>query len=111
MEEKILSVLAIIQGDIARINNQINEMNNQFNGINSEITGIKQEIREIRNQQFLFEQEYGNKIDAIFDSVSLEIDKNLEKSEKIGTLGKRMDRSEAMMFSHEKRISKLEFSK
>ena len=54
------------------------------------------------------EEECGKKIDAIFDAVTLELDKNLEKSEKIRKLDKRMDRTEVNIFDHEKRISVLE---
>ncbi len=66
--------------------------------------------KKVLGQHFLFENEYGIKIDAIFDAVTLELDKNLEKSEKIGKLEGRMNRNEVAVFNHEKRISKLEFS-
>ena len=64
--------------------------------------------KEILDHQFLFEQNYGTKIDAIFDAVSLELDKNLEKSEKIRKIDSRMDRSEVAIFGLEKRVSTLE---
>ena len=57
---------------------------------------------------FVFEEEYGTKIDAILDAVTLELDKNLEKSEKIRTLDRRMDRAEAHIFNHEKKFARLE---
>lgn len=64
--------------------------------------------QQMLNRHFVFEQEYGQKINAIYDAVTLELDKNLEKSEKISKLNTRMDRAEINVFNHEKRISKLE---
>lgn len=64
--------------------------------------------KTILDRQFLFEQEYGSKIDAIYDHVALELQKNEEKSVKIHTLDTRLDRSEVELFNHEKRISVLE---
>lgn len=93
MEEKLVKIL--------------NEMNEKFD---RKFDELDDKITEVREQQFLFEQEYGTKIDAIFDAVTLELDKNLEKSEKIRKLEGRMDRTEANMFSYEKRISNLELN-
>ncbi len=93
MEEKLVKIL--------------NEMNEKFD---RKFNELDDKITEVRQQQFLFEQEYGTKIDAIFDAVTLELDKNLEKSEKIRKLEGRMDRTEANMFSYEKRISNLELN-
>ncbi len=94
MEEKLVKIL--------------NEMNEKFD---RKFDELDDKITEVREQQFLFEQEYGTKIDAIFDAVTLELDKNLEKSEKIRKLEGRMDRTEANMFSYEKRISNLELNR
>ena len=66
--------------------------------------------KEVLDQYFLFEQNYGTKIDAILDAVSLELDKNLKKSEKIRKIDSRMDRSEVAIFSLEKRVSTLELN-
>ena len=94
MEEKLVKIL--------------NEMNEKFD---KKFDELDDKITEVREQQFLFEQEYGTKIDAIFDAVTLELDKNLEKSEKIRKLEGTMDRTEANMFSYEKRISNLELNR
>ena len=64
--------------------------------------------KEILDKQFVFEQSFGQKIDMIYDAVTLELDKNIEKSQKIRRLDERMDNSEARFFNHEKRISSLE---
>lgn len=108
MEEKILDA----------IDKKFNEINEKFDQklqamdqkFDQKFNEIHQELTQIRNRQFLFEQEYGTKIDAIFDAVSLELDKNKEKSEKIRKLEKRVDRNEVQIFSHEKRISRLELN-
>ncbi len=100
MEEKLVKIL--------------NEMNKKFNELDQKLdrkfNELDDKITEVREQQCLFEQEYGTKIDAIFDAVTLELDKNLEKSEKIRKIEGRMDRTEANMFSYEKRISNLELN-
>lgn len=84
---------------------------NKLEEMDRKIENLQEEVREIRNQQLVFEYEYGTKIDAIFDAVTLELDKNLEKSEKIRKLENRMDRSEVTMFGYEKRISSLELNR
>lgn len=75
---------------------------------------VKEEIAEsekrILDQYFLFESEYGVKIDAIFDAVTMKLDNDLEQSKKIGKLEERMDQNDVAMFQYEKRISALELS-
>lgn len=65
-------------------------------------------MEEIKEFLIGFEQRVIEKIEAIYDAVTLELDKNLEKSEKIRKLDQRMDRAELNFFAHEKRISLLE---
>lgn len=65
---------------------------------------IQEEIKQIHNQQIVFEHEYGTKIDAIFDAITMELDKNLEKTEKIRKLSRRIEKNEVTIFNHEKRI-------
>ena len=91
-----------------KINNLETKMDERMDHMQEQVNGLQKEIREVKNQQLLFEHEYGTKIDAIFDAVTLELDKNLEKSQKIRILEGRMDRAEAMAFSYERRISSLE---
>lgn len=106
MEEKI----DCIQEEINGIHEEMNGIHEEINGIHEEMNGVHEEIREIKDRQLLFEHEYGTKIDAIFDAVTLELDKNLEKSQKIRVLEGRMDRIEATSFNYEKRISRLELN-
>ena len=115
MEEKILNKLEEMNKNFVEkletveqnFNQKLEEMDQKFE---KKFEEIQEEISQIRNQQLIFEYEYGTKIDAIFDSVSLELDKNLEKSQKIRKLENRMDRTEVEIFGHEKRISKLELN-
>jgi len=131
MEEKILATLMEMNEKFEKrfeqmdqkidvLKQELNqEIGNVKQEINQKIDCVKQDLhqkmnnihKEILDQQFLFESEYGTKIDAIFDSVSLELDKNLEKSQKIRRLSERMDRNEVTVFNHEKRISSLELKK
>lgn len=134
MEERILAKLEemneIFKGRFNEMNRKIEDMDQKFNGkidemdqkfegkidemnqkFERKIDELQEEIREIRNRQLVFEYEYGTKIDAIFDAVTLELDKNLEKSEKIRKLENRMDRNEVTMFGYEKRISSLELNR
>jgi len=64
--------------------------------------------KEILDSQFLFEQEYGSKIDIILDAVKLEADKNIEKSDKIRELDARADRTDVHLLHHEDRLHHLE---
>ena len=105
MEEKILTALMEINKRLDKMDEKIQRMEEKSE---KKFDEIQQEIIQIHNQQLLFEHEYGTKIDAIFDAVTLELDKNLEKSHKLHNLEKRMDRSEVTIFNHEKRISSLE---
>lgn len=103
MKEEILEILL-------EMNQKLEQMNKRLDGMDERLEEMDEKINEVQNQQFLFEHEYGTKIDAIFDAVTLELDKNLEKSEKIRKLEGRMDRNEVTIFSHEKRISNLELN-
>ena len=108
MEENMV-ILLEIKKKLAGIDQRLDEMDNK---IDEKIDDLREEMnqrtKEILDQQFLFESEYGRKIDVIFDSVSLEMDKNLEKSEKIRKLDQRVDRNEVNIFGLEKRVSTLE---
>ena len=90
---------------------RFDQMQNQIDGMQGQINELQNRVEEISDRQLVFESEYGTKIDAIFDAVTMELDKNLEKSEKIRTLEKRADRHDAVIFSYEKRISKLELNR
>lgn len=132
MEEKIISILDKMNTRFDEITKEVHDLkkecnakfdaiierqtafekecNKKFDTIFEQQTTFNTKIDEILGQQFVFEHEYGTKIDAIFDAVTLELDKNLEKSKKIRRLDNRMDMAEANIFNHEKRISKIELN-
>ncbi len=111
MEEKLTAILFQMNQMNQRFEHFEQKINQKFNDFEQKINQkISDSEKRILDQQFLFENEYGIKIDAIFDAVTLELDKNLEKSQKIGKLEGRMDRNEVAVFNHEKRISTLELS-
>lgn len=126
MEQKILDILVQVQNQVTGLQDQVNGLQDQGNSLQTQVNGLQTQVnemesrldnkietvrQEILDQQFLFEQEYGIKIDAIFDAVTLELDKNLEKSEKLHRLEKRIDRTDVTIFGHEKRISNLELKR
>lgn len=73
--------------------------------VNTAVDGLRNEILD---RMFLFEQEYGDKIMAIYDVVSIMQDKLNDSQENQRKLNKRMDYIDAQTFGHEKRISNLE---
>ncbi len=118
MEEQIMKILQKLDKldnkiDAMQIktDTRFNQMQDQINGLQGQINELQNRTEEISDRQLVFENEYGTKIDAIFDAVTMELDKNLEKSEKIRTLEKRLDRHDRTMFGYEKRISKLELNR
>lgn len=137
MEEKILqkldSMQNSIQAQMSGMQTQIDGIQRQINGIEIRIDGMQsqidgmqvqindmqtqmnkrfeemdQNITEIRQQQFAFEEIYGRKIDAIFDCVTMQMQRNQKHSEKMHELSGRMDRNEITMLDYDRRITNLE---
>lgn len=111
IDEKFEQVVIELENNAEKIEQVERALNEKIDRVEKTLKGeMKQLERTILDRQFLFETEYGKKIDMIYDAVVLELDKNLEKSEKIRKLDARMDKSEIKVFDHEKRISILERS-
>ena len=123
MEGKILQKLDSMQNSIQTqmngIQTQMNGMQTQIDGMQTQINNmqtqmnkrfeeIDQAITEIRQQQFVFEETYGKKIDAIFDCVTMQMQRNQKHSEKMHELSGRMDRNEITMLDYDRRITNLE---
>lgn len=68
----------------------------------------KQEMQEIKDCLFVLEHEHGKKIDAIYDALMIQQEKNDNMLDNIDGLDKRTERNEISIFDHEKRISVLE---
>ena len=111
IDEKFEQVVIELENNAEKIEQVERVLNEKIDRVEKTLKGeMKQLERTILDRQFLFETEYGKKIDMIYDAVVLELDNNLEKSEKIRKLDARMDKSEIKVFDHEKRISILERS-
>lgn len=100
MDQKIQKLEAKMEDGFQTVEAKFEENDRKF----------EQLQKTILDKQFVFEQEYGKKIDLMYDAIITELDKNQEKSEKIRKLGARTDRCEMSLFDHEKRISVLERS-
>ena len=77
---------------------------------------LRQELKEnqeefskkILDQLFVFEHKYSDYLKAMFDSVILDRDKNIEKSEKITDLEQRVTQNDLKIFAVENRVDALE---
>lgn len=73
---------------------------------------LKQDINELRqemiNRFFIFETEFGRKIDIMYDYMMLQREIYQQKFETLRDLDKRMDIGEIRNLDYEKRISILE---
>lgn len=133
MQNSIQTQMSGMQTQIDGIQRQINGIEIRIDGIQSQIDGMQsqmdgmqvqindmqtqmnkrfeemdQDITEIRQQQFAFEEIYGRKIDAIFDCVTMQMQRNQKHSEKMHELSGRMDRNEITMLDYDRRITILE---
>lgn len=89
------------------IDKKFEAIDKRFDDLELKIDNMRQEILD---RQFLFEQEYGAKIDIILDAVKMQLDQNSVKSEKIRELDNRIDKVELNIFNHESRIHHLEMT-
>ena len=90
-------------------NNLRQEMKQDTNNLREE---LKQDINELRqemiNRFFIFETEFGTKIDIMYDYMMLQREIYQQKFETLRDLDKRMDIGEIRNLDYEKRISILE---
>lgn len=92
------------------------EMNQKFDDVQQQMNGLCQEVnknmndlaKEILDRQFVFENDYGTKINAIYEYVQFHQEKNLQRFDRITNIEQRVDEIELHNFDHEKRISILE---
>ncbi len=105
MEEKIILLLAEMKKELIQMRQEISGMKQKIIQLKQEMTHIKQEMsekfddvyekmdefkKEILDRQFVFEDGYGKKIDAIFEYVQFHPKTNLQRFEKIDDLEKRV---------------------
>ncbi len=90
-------------------NNLREELKQDTNNLREE---LKQDINELRqemiNRFFIFETEFGRKIDIMYDYMMLQREIYQQKFETLRDLDKRMDIGEIRNLDYEKRISILE---
>lgn len=96
------------QGQIQENQEQIRENQIQIKKMQSQIMELSERVDEIFDQQFVFEHEYGTKIDAILDAVTMGLDTNKKQSKEIHELNSRVDNNEISIFGLEQKVSTLE---
>ena len=88
MNQKINDLREEINGKMSDLRKEINGKMNDFR---KEINGTMNDFKkEMLDRQFLFEDEYGRKIDAIFEYVQFQQKTNLQRFERIDNLEKRV---------------------
>lgn len=108
MEEKILLELSKLN---EKIDQKINDLDQKVDrleqGMDQKIENkIESAKKEILDHYFLFEQEYGYKINAILDTVITVSKKSEEKAELIRQLDRRMSKQELRTLALEQRCFK-----
>ena len=104
MQTQIDGIQIQIDGMQIQINDMQIQMNDRFKELNENVT-------EIRQRQFVFEETYGKKIDAIFDCVTMQMQRNQNKTEEIQELTGRMDKAEIAMLDYDRRLTNLELKR
>ena len=104
MREKILSL------------DEIKEKLRDFDEMKEKLVGIEgriaQEIRQqILDHMFVFETEYGRKINIAYEEITARNQKENIQNEMIQNLERRTDMNSAFVHSHEERITVLEKAK
>ena len=84
MEEKIFDILAEINERMFKMDQKMDDFKNEMN---QKMDDFK---KEMLDRQFLFEDEYGKKIDAIFEYVQFQQKTNLQRFDRIDDLEKRV---------------------
>ena len=108
MEEKILLLLAEMKKELTEMKQEMTGMKQELCDINKRLDGMDERFdetdkkfdnvsiemdnlrKEILDRQFLFEDEYGKKIDAIFEYVQFHQKTNLQRFDKINDLERRV---------------------
>jgi len=104
MEEKILAKLDSMQ-------NQMNKMDEEISGIKKEVKEIKEDVGNLTDQMFAMEEDYGRKINIMFEELMAKNERTEGTERNLMSLQRRVDKNSAFIFSHEKRITTLEKTK
>ena len=120
MEEIIEKLKAVIIQENSQLRQEMKqdmddlrqEMRQDMDNLRQEMKQDMKDLRkEILDKQFVFENDYGKKIDAIFDYVQFHQKNNLKRFDSISSLEKRVNLAEIQILDHEKRITALERKK
>ncbi len=88
---------------------KFDEMHKEMNCLREEVNqNMNHLAQKILDRQFVFEDEYGRKIDAIFEYVEFHQKNNLQRFDRINKLEDRVEKNGLQILDHEKRISALE---
>ena len=107
MDEKILAKLDEMN---QKFDQKFDEMEHKFDELRNEMdekfTNMKTELssqikKEVLDQMFVFETEYGRKINIMYEELTGKIQKDRNLQEDIAILEKRVDKNTAFVFSHE----------
>ena len=87
-----------IYKEFDNINNKFDAIHKEFEHVFKEMDNLRKDVKQdisdfekrILDRQFLFEEEYGKKIDAIFEFVQFHQKTNLQRFDKINDLEKRV---------------------
>ena len=75
-------------------------------------TELSKELKkEILDHMFLFEENYGRKINIMYEEIMSKLKKDRNTEENVTILERRVDKNSAFVFNHENRITTLENSK
>lgn len=139
MEEKILAKLDSMQNQMNKMEQKMNKMDEEISGIKKEAEGIKGEVESIKSeteslkgeigsikkeiseikedvgnltdQMFAMEEDYGRKINIMFEELMAKNERTEGTERNLMALQRRIDKNSAFIFSHEKRITTLEKAK
>ena len=103
IKEEMSDMKSELQEEISGIKQEMSDMKSELQG---EISGIKQEMsnmkkelkQEILDTRFILEQEYGEKINSMYDVLVMAKDKEYDNHKEIEKLDNRLTRAEANIF-------------
>ena len=136
MEEKILAKLDRIEAKVEKVEVKFEQMEDKFEQMEAKMeikfdelkkelkTELKIELKselskelkkelkkEILDHMFVFEAEYGRKINILFEEIMCQNAKDRNIEEDLVTLERRVDKNSAFVMSHENQLATLNRAK
>jgi len=94
MEEKILAKLDSMQ-------NQMNKMDEEISGIKKEVKEIKEDVGNLTDQMFAMEEDYGRKINIMFEELMAKNERTEGTERNLMALQRRVDKNSAFIINYE----------